>query len=140
MSASVLDESDQKFADIWNIVIAGEDVFFRSISRLFKLNKGKIKVYQPSSNWFFLGKHRNKVIAYDEGRGIVIYKGGGWEILIEKNKLPADFYITSIAQYKNGASIITTSKNGLFQLKCWKYYRTRESANHRHIWKRKIYL
>ncbi len=112
----LLDESDQKFADIWNIVIAGEDVFFRSISRLFKLNKGKIKVYQPSSNWFFLGKHRNKVIAYDEGRGIVIYKGGGWEILIEKNKLPADFYITSIAQYKNGASIITTSKNGLFQL------------------------
>ncbi len=112
----LLDESDQKFADIWNIASSGEDVFFRSISRLFKLSKGKIKVFQPSSNWFFLGKYQNKVIAQDEGKGIMVYKGGNWEVLIPKKDLPADFYITAISDYKKGASIIATSKNGLYQL------------------------
>ena len=113
---SLLDESDQKFADIWNIVNVGEDIFFRSISRLFKLNKGKMKVYQPSSTWGFLGKFQNKVIAHDEARGIMIYKNGNWELFIKKQDLPENFYITSISDYTKGSSIVTTSKNGLFQL------------------------
>lgn len=113
---SLLDESDQKFADIWNIVNDGDDIFFRSISRLFKLNKGKMKVYQPSSTWFFLGKFQNKVIAHDEARGIMMYKNGNWEVFIKKQDLPENFYITSISDYTTGSSIITTSKNGLFQL------------------------
>ena len=113
---SLLDESDQKFADIWNIVNVGEDIFFRSISRLFKWNKGKMKVYQPSSTWFFLGKFQNKVIAHDETRGIMMYKNGNWEVFIKKQDLPENFYITSITDYTQGSSIITTSKNGLFQL------------------------
>ena len=113
---SLLDESDQKFADIWNIVHVGEDIFFRSISRLFKLNKGKMKVYQPSSTWFFLGKFQNKVIAHDETRGIMMYKNGNLEVFIKKQDLPENFYITSISDYTQGSSIITTSKNGLFQL------------------------
>ena len=113
---SYLDESDQKFADIWNIVNVGDDIFFRSISRLFKWNKGKMKVYQPSSTWFFLGKFQNKVIAHDEARGIMIYKNGNWELFIKKQELPENFYITSISDYTAGSSIITTSKNGLFKL------------------------
>ena len=113
---SYLDESDQKFADIWNIVNVGDDIFFRSISRLFKWNKGKMKVYQPSSTWFFLGKFQNKVIAHDEARGIMIYKNGNWELFIKKQELPENFYITSISDYTPGSSIITTSKNGLFKL------------------------
>ena len=113
---SYLDESDQKFADIWNIVNVGDDIFFRSISRLFKWNKGKMKVYQPSSTWFFLGKFQNKVIAHDEARGIMIYKNGNWELFIKKQELPENFYITSISNYTPGSSIITTSKNGLFKL------------------------
>ena len=113
---SLLDESDQKFADIWNIVNVGEDIFFRSISRLFKWNKGKMKVYQPSSTWFFLGKFQNKVIAHDETRGIMMYKNGNLEVFIKKQDLPENFYITSISDYTQGSSIITTSKNGLFQL------------------------
>lgn len=113
---SLMDESDQKFADIWNIVNVGDDLFFRSISRLFKLNKGKMKVYQPSSTWFFLGKFQNKVIAHDEARGIMMYKNGNWEVFIKKQDLPENFYITSICDYTSGSSIITTSKNGLFQL------------------------
>jgi DNA-binding CsgD family transcriptional regulator len=113
---SLLDESDQKFADIWNIVHVGEDIFFRSISRLFKWNKGKMKVYQPSSTWFFVGKFQNKVIAHDETRGIMMYKNGNLEVFIKKQDLPENFYITSISDYTQGSSIITTSKNGLFQL------------------------
>ena len=113
---SYLDESDQKFADIWNIVNVGDDIFFRSISRLFKWNKGKMKVYQPNSTWFFLGKFQSKVIAHDEARGIMIYKNGNWELFIKKQELPENFYITSISDYTPGSSIITTSKNGLFKL------------------------
>lgn len=75
-----------------------------------------MKVYQPSSTWFFLGKFQNKVIAHDETRGIMMYKNGNWEVFIKKQDLPENFYITSITDYTQGSSIITTSKNGLFQL------------------------
>jgi len=112
----LLDESDQRFADIWNIVNLGDDVFFRSNSRIFKLNKDKIKVYLPTTNWFFIGKFNNKVIAHDESRGILIYNNGSWEQLVNKSELPPNFYITSIVDYKQGTSIVTTSRNGLYEL------------------------
>jgi hypothetical protein len=70
----------------------------------------------PSSTWGFLGKHQNKVIAHDEARGIMMYRNGNWELLIKKQDLPTNFYITSICDFAKGTSILTTSKNGLYTL------------------------
>jgi len=111
----LLDESDQKFADIWNIVALGGDVFFRSNTRLFRYHNNSISVYQPWSAWIFLGLHQQELIAHDEDKGLLLYRLGKWESLIPKAALPDGFYITSITPFGN-KSLVTTSKDGLYLL------------------------
>src|SRR6266700_3880557 len=112
---NLVDESDQIFADIWNIVAFEDDVFFRSDSKLFRYHNNTISVYQPWSAWLFLGLYQNELIAHDEEKGILIYRSGRWETLIAKALLPSGFYITSITPFGK-TSLITTSGNGLYLL------------------------
>ena len=114
---NLLDESDQKFADVWNIVSYEKDVFFRCNSKLFKYHNNTISVYQPWTSWIFLGLHQKRLLAHDEGKGLLVYQSGKWESLIDKSLLPRDFYITSITPLEDNSSLITTFKNGLFILK-----------------------
>ena len=44
---TLLDEGDQKFADVWNIISLDKDVFFRCNAKLFKYHNNNITVYQP---------------------------------------------------------------------------------------------
>jgi len=113
---NLIDESDQKFADIWNIVSYENDIFFRSTTKLFKYHNNSISVYQPWTSWIFLGLHQGRLIVHDEGKGILIYNSGKWESLIDKSALPREFYITSITPL-GSSSLITTAKNGLYILK-----------------------
>jgi len=112
---NLIDESDQQFADIWNIVKWNNALFFRSKSKLFRYYNNKITVYQPWKSWNFIGIHQNQLIAHDEGKGLVVFKDGSWQILINKSLLPPNFSITSICPFGN-ASLITTSENGIFIL------------------------
>jgi len=114
---TLLDEGDQKFADVWNIISLDKDVFFRCNAKLFKYHNNNITVYQPWSSWIFLGMHQKQLLAHDEGKGLLIYQSGRWESLIDKSLLPKDFYITSITPFAANTSLITTFKNGLFLLK-----------------------
>ncbi|MDE3236089.1 MAG: transcriptional regulator [Bacteroidota bacterium] len=112
---NLLEEQDQKFADIWHIIQSAEGVFFQSNAKLFRYHNNKIAVYQPWTSWLFLGVDGNRVIAHDEGKGLLAYQSGTWETLIEKKSLPNSFYITSIMPLGK-YSLLTTAKNGLFIL------------------------
>lgn len=112
---SLLDTEDQKFADIWNIVHFGSDVFFRSNIKIFRYHNNKITVFQPWSAWGFMGLHQNQLIAHDEEKGIMVFSNNQWQTLVPGNQLPQGFYITGIAPFNNG-SLITTAKNGMFLL------------------------
>ena len=111
----LIDSQDKEFADIWNIVSFGEDIFFRSFSRIFRLHNGSISVYRAAAKWDFLGIHQGRLIAQDKGRGIVVYNNNNWESLINLASLPEEFSITSLASFNN-ESILTTTKSGLFKL------------------------
>jgi ligand-binding sensor domain-containing protein/DNA-binding CsgD family transcriptional regulator len=113
---NLIDEADQKFEDIWDIISYNEDIFFRSTFKIFKLHKDKISVYQPWTSWLFMGIHQGQLIAHDQGKGILQYNTGKWEVLIDKKVLPKDFFITSICPFEN-YSLITTAMNGIFLLK-----------------------
>ncbi len=112
----LIEESDQKFADIWNIVAVGNDVFFRSDTRLFRYHNNSITVYQPWQAWVFLGMHQHDLLAHDEEKGLLVYRAGRWESFIKKSSLPEGFYITSLTPF-GSSSLVSTSKNGLFLLK-----------------------
>ncbi len=109
----LIPKNDLDFADIWNIAIVDEEVFFRSTTRIFHFHDGKVSVYTSAAGWDFLGIDGNQVIAQDKSKGIVVFRSGGWSTINAKENLPTNFKITSITPYLAG-SLITTVQNGLF--------------------------
>jgi hypothetical protein len=121
---NLLPKASQKFSDIWDIVCAGDDVYFRSRSNIFRYRDNKITMYPSYSSWLFLGLYNNQLIAHDEQKGILVLKNEHWEPFIDKKQLPFDFYITGLSHYGKDSSLITTAKNGNYilagnQLKNW---------------------
>ena len=49
----LLPKKDYSFTDIWNIVLLGHDVFFRSKEKIFQYNGYSITVYPARSEWAF---------------------------------------------------------------------------------------
>ncbi len=122
---NLLPEADREFSDIWDIVSYGNDVFFRSRNKIFRYSHHKITVYTPWSSWLFLGLYQDQLIAHDEQKGVLTFKNGRWQSLIEKKVLPDGFYITSVSPFGKDTSLVTTAKNGLYllsgnKLKYWK--------------------
>lgn len=111
----LINKDDRQFADIWNILPQGNEVFFRSSSRIFWLHNGEISVFKPKSSWTFLGKHGKYIMAHDRSTGLFVFKNGRWELAFRSSKLPQDLKITSMAPFKFG-SILTTEKNGLLRI------------------------
>ncbi len=121
---ALIPAADKNFSDIWDIVNFQNSVFYRSHFKIFRYSAGKITVYHSNSSWLFFGNHLGNLIAQDEKSGLLILKNGKWQTFIEQNRLPKDFYITSIIKYSKDTSLVTTSKNGVFllygnQLKPW---------------------
>jgi DNA-binding CsgD family transcriptional regulator len=111
----LIDAEDRQFADIWNIVPYGDDVFFRSFSRLFRLHNNKITTFRSGSKWDFLGIHKDQLLAHDKSRGLLVFKNGDWQILCSPDKLPPGLTITSIIPFQK-QSLLTTASNGLLIL------------------------
>jgi len=113
---NLLPEPDQKFADIWNLVSYGDDIFFRSNNKIFRYRDNRMTVYKPATAWMFAGQANDQLLAQDEQKGLVVFKNDNWETLIEKSLLPAGFGITSISSFNKDSCLITTHKNGLYVL------------------------
>lgn len=112
----LLPPTDRDFSDVWDIVCFKGDVFFRSNYKLIRYSNNRMTVHPPLSSWNFIGIHAGHVIAHDEKNGLLTFSGGKWETLIERNKLPNDLFISSIAPVSGDTSLITTSGKGLFLL------------------------
>lgn len=120
----LLPKVDRTFSDIWDIVCLGDDVFFRTRSKIFRYTDNKMTVYPSYSTWLFMGICQNELIAHDEKKGLMIYRNTKWETLINKTALPKDFYVTSALSIAKDSTLFTTAKNGNYllsgkQLKYW---------------------
>lgn len=111
----LLNNQEKQFADIWNIILYNDEVFFRAFSTIFRLHNNKITAYPCKTKWDFLGIHNNKLIALDKGSGLLSFENNQWKELISLNNLPKDLSITAITPLKN-QSLLTTVKNGLWTL------------------------
>jgi len=75
---SLLPVTQNKFADIWDIIISGESVFFRATDRLFELRNNSIQVYLPKSEWQFLKLVGKRLIAQDKFNGMFLFRNNTW--------------------------------------------------------------
>ena len=113
---NLLPDKEKKFTDVWELEVAGNIVFFRTDSRIFKLEGEKFTVYPTSSSWLSLHKHQGLALAHDRDNGLYIYRNGQWQLFITKDSLPQKFLINDIVQYQKDTSLVSTTSNGLYLL------------------------
>lgn len=111
-----LPPSVSSFADVWNIEIIDQDVFFMTPQFIFRYSNNSISYFKPKTTWTSLKKHHNKLITQDKKSGILLYNNGRWEPLINQSLLPNGFQITDIKPFGKDTSLVSTTGNGLYLL------------------------
>lgn len=114
---TLLPAADQKFADMWDIIKNGDDLFFRSSNKIFRYSHDKFTVFNPFSAWLFIGIGNNgELLAQDVQKGLLVFRNGNWETFIAKADMPADIHFTSTISFGKDTCVLTTHKNGMFVL------------------------
>jgi len=110
---NLLPQKARQFADIWNVVIFNNEVFFRTIECIFELKDNELKTFDAPGGWRLLSKAGSQLYAEDKDSGLMIFKSGQWQHCC--GNLPtADLHVTGIIDYKKDTLLITTLKKGLF--------------------------
>lgn len=112
----LLPQPDISFADIWDIEVAGQEIFFRATDKIIRLLDGKMLVYTSPASWIALSKYNGRALAQDKQKGLLIFQNGQWQTLVGQNNLPAGFIVTDIIKYNEDTALVSTSNNGLFLL------------------------
>lgn len=112
----LLPEQDKTFTDVWQLEVSGNEVFFRTDAKIFKLSGEKITVYPSGSAWLSLHKYQGNILAHEKNTGLLIYQNHQWQPFLSKEVLPPNFFITDIATYQKDTSLISTVSNGLYLL------------------------
>ncbi|WEK35786.1 MAG: triple tyrosine motif-containing protein [Candidatus Pseudobacter hemicellulosilyticus] len=108
--------ADRKFADIWQLVAFGDELFFRGSEKILRYTNNQISVFQASTTWFYLGIANDQLLAQDEKLGLLLYKNGSWEPFVPFQQLPAGFHILDIAGMSGDTCLLTTHHHGIYQL------------------------
>lgn len=106
---------DRTFADIWNIEILNDEVFFRSTNKIIHYKDGAVRIYKPAIEWAFLGAAGNQLFAHALRKGLMVYDNGSWKPLCNHPALDSSA-VTSVTKYGRDTFLISTLKNGLLLL------------------------
>ena len=113
---SALPSKVRSFGDVWDIVSINKQVFFRTSGAIFKLSGERMSVYTPNSEWSFLGVSEGKIYAHDFKTGLKTFEENMWVPLPNQDKLPPSVIPTAILPLKNGKSLLSTLKHGLYTI------------------------
>lgn len=111
-----LPENEKNFADVWDVEIGNNSVFYRTNKHIFELTNNKIIIHPTASTWLAIFLHKGALLAQDASKGILIYNNYRWQTYIAKSQLPAELNITDATQYQKDTTLLCTIKHGLFLL------------------------
>jgi ligand-binding sensor domain-containing protein/DNA-binding CsgD family transcriptional regulator len=83
----LLPAKQKVFADIWDIEILGESVFFRASDRMImELKNNNFSLYPPVSDWLFMKNVGGKLFGQDRLNGLYTFTKNNW-IPFRNNRL-----------------------------------------------------
>ena len=112
----IIPTAQKTFADIWDIEINGESIFFRATDRIFHLKNNSISIYPPISEWQFLSQNEGKIYAQDRENGLLLFQNNKWRPL-KNNILIHNLIINGIISKGNDSLLISTTNNKFYLLK-----------------------
>lgn len=112
---NLIPASERQFADVWNIVVVNDEVYFRTVTKIIRLKNNKIDVYRTQLTWVYMGLAHNEVLAQEINIGLKTLRDGKWVIKCNDPRI-VNSAITSVLPYNGDTLLITTLKEGLFLL------------------------
>jgi len=106
-----LPEIARQFADIWNIIPIGNEVFFRTIETIFEYAGDSLRTFDAPGGWQTMGKVDGQLYAADKIKGLFVFRDEQWQSICPGT---AALHVTGILPYKKDSLLITTLKNGLY--------------------------
>ena len=112
---SLLPKGQEKFADIWDIEITGESIFFRATDRIFHLTNNTISVYTAQTAWEFMKVVGNKIFAQDQQLGLFQFRNNKW-LPIDNNSLLSNERVSGIIEFGKDVFLVSTLDRHFFTL------------------------
>ena len=109
-----LPKEARQFADVWDIVFAGDEVFFRTNESIMVWGggRGRMRTFDAPRAWQMLALAGSEMFAADKENGLYQFRDGNWKRMCGS----APLHITGILEYKKDTLLVTTQKDGLFLL------------------------
>lgn len=105
----------RKFADVWDISVINDEVFFRSKNVILHYKDGLVNAYKPKISWEFLGQANNHIYAHALYGGLLIYDNEVWKPVCS-NPVLNQSAVTGILPYSKDTLMVSTLKSGVFLL------------------------
>ena len=112
----LIPRGETEFADVWNVVVFQDDVFFRSNKRIFRYHAGKITAFQ-SINWGFLGACNGLLVAQEYDKGLMVFRNQRWQAFLSGYDFSKDkVSIRSVCEFGKHRTLMTSLKSGIYSI------------------------
>ncbi|MCU0405113.1 MAG: hypothetical protein MUE99_11260, partial [Chitinophagaceae bacterium] len=111
---SILDfipEDQRDFADVWDIELMGESVFFRATDRIFLLNNQSVLVFPAPQEWVYMEKVDDQLFAQDKSEGLFRWSGQDWLPVDNGKQVVGDVIHGAVKNDANDLVFITFHRN-----------------------------
>ncbi|HET7115913.1 MAG TPA: two-component regulator propeller domain-containing protein, partial [Hanamia sp.] len=112
---SLIPKQYNRFADIWEIAIFKEGIFFHASDKIFQYQNNSIKVYLPKELWQFLKDDDGRLFAQEKTSGLMEFKSNEWRPL-KNNKILEGAILSGIIKIGEDSLLLTTRKSGFYLL------------------------
>lgn len=109
----LLPESDRKYADVWDIEIIGDKVYFKTGNGIFLYENDELKIIYIGNAFGTLTKVKGQLLVYEFGKGIMKLQDKTFTPMT-KNPALNDIEINGIFSFHGDTLLISTIKDGLF--------------------------
>ena len=108
---SLIPDTEKDFTDVWNVVVHGDAIFFRSFKRIFQLRNKKITVYKDIS-WSFLGSCNGRLISKAFQKGLLVFQNDTWAPFLKGDTLAEKAQVVALLPFNKDSSLLITKKHG----------------------------
>jgi DNA-binding CsgD family transcriptional regulator len=112
---SLIPLNERSFADVWDIEFFEGQIFFRTRTKIFQLSDRKMSI-SYSTDWRFMKTCNSQLIVEDGQRGLLRFRNGIWEPLLQNFSYPKGFLTTSLLPVGEDSVLITTFHHGIYLL------------------------
>jgi ligand-binding sensor domain-containing protein len=76
---NVIPERSRDFADVWDIEVLNESIFFRATSQIMLYQNGQVEIFPAPNEWVYMSKVGNTILAQDKLKGLFFWSGQSWQ-------------------------------------------------------------